>query len=109
MRKPILAVALMALAYAGAPVAAQQTKPAAKSAPAKPAAASPAEFDKQLAQMQENVSKMQEQMDKIRQTQDPQERQRLLQEHWTTMQGAMATMHEMGGWGMMGGDRKSVV
>ncbi|MGZ5781113.1 MAG: hypothetical protein ACXWIN_09180, partial [Burkholderiaceae bacterium] len=33
----------------------------------------------------------------------PQERQRLLQEHWTTMQSAMMTMHGMGGPGMMGG------
>ena len=36
---------------------------------------------------------MQAQMDRIRQTQDPQERQRLLQEHWTTMQNAMSRWH----------------
>jgi hypothetical protein len=45
-----------------------------------------AEYDKQMAQAQENMKKMQEQMDKIRQTQDPQERQKLLQDHWATMQ-----------------------
>lgn len=38
---------------------------------------------------------MQQQMDQIRQTKDPQERQRLLQEHWTTMRSAMSTMHDM--------------
>jgi len=40
-------------------------------------------------------------MDKIRQTQDPQERQKLLQGHWATMQGNMQMMHGMGGAGMM--------
>jgi len=39
------------------------------------------------------MKKMQEQMDKIRQTQDPQVRQKLLNEHWTTMQGNMQMMH----------------
>lgn len=39
----------------------------------------------------------QAQMDKIRQTQDPQERERLLQEHWDSMQSAMTAMHGM--WG----------
>ncbi len=44
---------------------------------------------------------MQAQMDKIRQAKDPRERQRLLQQHWTTMQNTMSLMH--GGWsGMMG-------
>ncbi|MBK6863924.1 MAG: hypothetical protein IPG91_10250 [Ideonella sp.] len=43
------------------------------------------------------MKQMQAQMDKVRQTQDPQERQRLLQEHWNSMQAAMAAMH--GVWG----------
>ena len=42
-------------------------------------------------------------MEKIQQTQNPQERQRLLQEHWATMQSAMQLMHGMGGPGMRGG------
>jgi hypothetical protein len=42
-------------------------------------------------------------MSKIQQTQDPQERQRLLQEHWTTMQASMGMMYGMWGPGMMGG------
>ena len=45
---------------------------------------------------------MQEQMEKIRQTQDPQERQKLLQEHWVTMQSGMEMMQGMWGPGMMG-------
>ncbi|WP_210644379.1 hypothetical protein [Pseudomonas sp. Tri1] len=61
-----------------------------------------AEFDKQMAQAQETFQKMQEQMAKIQQTQDPQERQKLLQEHWNTMQSGMAMMHAMGGPAMMG-------
>jgi hypothetical protein len=44
---------------------------------------------------------MQEQMDKIRQTQDPQTRQKLLQDHWATMQNNMQMMHGM--WGPGGG------
>ncbi|WP_310732623.1 hypothetical protein [Sphaerotilus hippei] len=47
----------------------------------------PAEFDKQLAQAREHMQAMQAQMDKIAKTQDPQERQRLLEEHWASMQG----------------------
>ena len=61
-----------------------------------------AEFDKQMAQMQENMQRMQEQMEKIGRTSDPQERQKLLQEYWETMQNGMTTMHGMWGPGMMG-------
>ena len=45
---------------------------------------------------------MQAQMDAIRKTQDPQERQKLLEQHWTAMQSAMTIMHGMWGPGMMG-------
>jgi hypothetical protein len=62
-----------------------------------------AEFDRQLAKVQEQMKAMQAQMDQIRQTQDPQERQRLLQQHWATMQSAMTAMHGLWGPGMMGG------
>lgn len=81
--------------------------PSMAQAPAKGAQAQTAPdlqaFDRQLAEAQAQMRKMQEQMEHIRQTQDPQERQRLLQEHWTTMQSAMATMRGMWGPGMMGG------
>lgn len=62
----------------------------------------PAEFDKNLAKLQELMSQMQGQMDQIGKTQDQQERQRLLQQHWDTMQSAMSIMHGMWGTGMMG-------
>ena len=61
-----------------------------------------AAFDKNLAQFQEQMKTMQAQMSQIRQTQDPKERQKLLQQHWATMQSAMTTMHGMWGPGMMG-------
>src|SRR6476619_4149932 len=77
---------------------AQQTESPATTPPAAQAPA-PAEFDKQLAKMQAQMAKMQEQMSRIQQTQDPQERQRLLQEHWTAMQSMMTMMH--GAWGGM--------
>ena len=60
-------------------------------------------FDQRLAEAQAQMKRMQEQMDKIRQTQDPQERQKLLQDHYATMQSAMTAMHGMWGPGMMGG------
>ncbi|CAN7557381.1 hypothetical protein [Pseudomonas umsongensis] len=61
-----------------------------------------AEFDKQMAQAQDTFKKMQAQMEKIQQTQDPQQRQKLLQEHWKTMQHGMSMMNGMWGPGMMG-------
>ena len=78
-----------------------QTRPTTR-VPSQPAASDPAEFDKQMARVQENVTKMQQQMDKLQHTSDPQERQRLLQQHWETMQNAMATMHGMSGAGTIG-------
>jgi hypothetical protein len=50
--------------------------------------------------MQAAMQKMQEQMAKLRSTSDPTERQKLLTEHMSTMQGAMGTMMKMGGPGM---------
>jgi hypothetical protein len=61
-----------------------------------------AEFDKQSTQVQDNFKKMQEQMDIIRTTKNPQERQKLLEEHWTTMQTNSNLMGGMWGPGMMG-------
>lgn len=92
---PTIAV-LFALAAIAGPAAAQQPSAAGKAA-AQPAQPSVEEFDKRMAQIQETMKQMQAQMDKMRQTTDPQERQRLLQEHWTSMQAAMAAMH--GIWG----------
>ena len=62
----------------------------------------PAGFDKNLSKLQQLMTQMQGQMDQIRKTQDPQERQKLMQQHWDTMQSAMNIMHSMWGTGMMG-------
>lgn len=67
------------------------------SAKAEQAAPDVAKFDKQLAEAQKNMQKMQEQMTKINQTQDPQERQKLINEHWATMQSTMPMMQDMMG------------
>jgi hypothetical protein len=101
MKLCMIAAAIVAAALTVQPALAQSPKPADKGAQAQPTTPSPAEFDKQLAQMREHMQQMQTQMSKIQQTQDPQERQRLLQEHWTSMQAAMGTMHGM--WGPAGG------
>lgn len=103
MRKVIFALLLIAVLPMSMVVTAQQTGSTTKEVQAKQLAPNLAEFDKRMAQMQENMKKMQEEMSKIQQTQDPQERQRLLQEHWTTMQGSMELMYGMWGPGMMGG------
>ena len=100
MKKLVVAGAIVASLFTALPSAAQQQTPSqraqAQTAP------NPQAFDKQMAEAQALMKRMQEQMDSIRQTQDAQERQRLMQEHWTTMQSAMATMHGMWGPGMMG-------
>lgn len=101
MKKTLL-VAVMSAVVLSAPPVFAQSAPTDKGTQAKSSVPNLAEFDKQMALAQENMKKMQEQMDKIRQTQDPQERQKLLQDHWATMQGGMQMMHGMGSTGMMG-------
>lgn len=114
MKKAIVTIGLAFAVLAAQPVlAAEKPKDAPKKeAVTQPAAPNPAEFDKQLAQMQQNMQLMHDQMAKISQTQDPQERQKLLQEHWNTMRGSMDMMQNMWtaggmgccmGGGMMGG------
>jgi hypothetical protein len=83
-----LAVALIAAALA-APVLAQ------------PAPAPGADYEKFREQMWTRMQKAQEQMDKIRATTDPKEREKLLREHYETMQQGMGTMRGYGP--MMGG------
>jgi hypothetical protein len=97
MKAKFLAAALSVAVLSSMPVFAQP----APGAQAKPEAPNVQEFDKRMAQVQENMKNMQEQMDKIRQTQDPQARQKLLQDHWATMQNNMQLMHGM--WGPGGG------
>lgn len=115
MKPSILAIPLISLAALTLcqPILAQPAKAVDKSADkgaaAKVTPPNPAEFDKQMSQIQTHMQQMQAQMEKIRKTQDPQERQRLLQDHWGSMQAAMSTMEGMwgpngcfGGAGMMG-------
>jgi len=89
---------------------AEQAPATTTSAQEKQAAPNVQDFDNQMAQVQENIKKMQEQMAKIGQAKGPQERQKLLQDHWATMQDNMRLMHGMWwgpgggtGWPMMGG------
>ncbi|WP_031255282.1 hypothetical protein [Curvibacter lanceolatus] len=96
IRSMIFVVASLVVA-GPVPVFAQTTKPS----PVQPSIPNVQEFDKQLSQAQENMKLMQEQMEKIRQTQDSQARQKLLQDHWATMQSNMQLMHGM--WGASGG------
>lgn len=98
MGKTAIVAALAAFTLCAGPALAQPSKPA----PPAPAAApdktdSVAEFDKQMGAAEDNLRKMQEQMDALRKTQDPEARQRLLQEHWDTMQATMGMMHAMRG------------
>lgn len=60
-------------------------------------------FDQRFEQARAQMQRMQEQMDRIRQAKDPKERQRLMQEHWASMQETMSTMRGLWGPGMMGG------
>lgn len=65
---------------------AQQQTPGASASPAQPAPPNAAELDKRAADCQANRARIQEQMMRLQQTRDPVQRQRLLQEHWATMQ-----------------------
>lgn len=102
MNKAALTSVFAAILFSVAPVNAQQSKSTEKGGQTQQKSPNVAEFDKQAAQVQESIKKMQEQMEKIRQTQDPQKRQKLLQEHWMTMQSGMGMMNDMWGPGMMG-------
>lgn len=106
MKHSILAAPAVALAIAFQPGLAQTPKPSDKSAQVNSSVLNAEDFDRQLVQVQDRMKQMQAQMERIAQTQDPQERQRLLQDHWTSMQAAMSTMRGMwgpGGPGCCGG------
>lgn len=102
MKRVLLAVAI-GMALSSPLVQAADKDAGAAPGSSKSQAQSPAEFDKKMARLQQQMSQMQAQMDQIRKTQDPQEREKLLKQHWDTMQSAMSTMREMWGPGMMGG------
>ena len=102
MRKMSLPAALAIMTCLAVPAMAETAPPAASNTQANPAVPDVAEFDKQMARALENMKMMQDQMAKIQQTRDPAERQKLLQDHWVTMQNNMQLMHGMSGMGMMG-------
>ncbi len=102
MKAVILIAILSSALWAVSPASAQPAGAADKGTKPQQQAPNVTDFDRQAALIQENIKTMQEQMEKIRQTQDPQERQKLLQEHWATMQGGMGMMQGMWGPGMMG-------
>jgi hypothetical protein len=95
MKTILFTCAVIATAVLTQPALAQQS--AAPSSPTPQTAPAPAEVDAQVAKMQELMTQMNDQMSKLRQTTDPVERQKLMQEHWTTMQSAMTLMQ--GAWG----------
>lgn len=102
MKAVILTAILSSAIWAVSPASAQPAGAADKGTKPQQQAPNVTDFDRQAALIQENIKTMQEQMEKIRQTQDPQERQKLLQEHWATMQSGMGMMQGMWGPGMMG-------
>ncbi|WAG81174.1 hypothetical protein LMK08_11115 [Metapseudomonas furukawaii] len=71
--------------------------------PAEAAAQDDAAFDKQLETVRKQMDAMQQQMQKIQETRDPKERQKLLNEHWNSMQSTMAAMQDLWGCGMRQG------
>jgi hypothetical protein len=93
----------------------QPASPTTPETPAQQTAPNPADIDAQVAKMQELLTEMNRQMTQLQQAQDPQQRQQLLQQHWATMQNAMAMMPGMGhmmgsmmGPMMMWGDYRSL-
>lgn len=95
MKKYLLSLGLAAVMSGLLPISAQGQ-------PAASVSADTQAFEKELAEAQAQMKLMQEQMERIHKTSDPQERQRLMQEHWNSMQSAMASMNGMWGQGMMG-------
>ncbi len=99
MKRTILLALLVATSMSVQPVLVQAATPVEKTAQT---GKSPdiAEFDRQVAKVNESLKEMDALMDKIQKTQNSQERQQLLQQYWAAMQGAMGVMHGM--WGPSG-------
>ncbi|KVH78651.1 hypothetical protein WJ41_34565 [Burkholderia ubonensis] len=103
--KTILLSMAIGLAFMSPPLHAASKDSATTPSSSKTQSPNTDSFDKNLTQLQEQMSVMNAQMDQIRKTQDPQERQKLLQQHWDTMQSAMSIMRSMWEPGVMGYDR----
>lgn len=101
MKNAILIAALMAVS--AVPCAFAQQQPASPPAQsAQPQQPTPSETDAQIAKMQELMTQMNQQMSQMQQAKDPAERQKLMQQHWATMQAAMTLMEGAWGGGMGG-------
>ncbi len=96
MKRTTLIALLVTAIFSATPAMAEKTTPQ-NGAQTQQNAPNVAEYDKQMKQIQENMKKMQDEMDKIHQTKDPQTRQKLLKNHWSTMQNNMHMMEGM--WG----------
>jgi hypothetical protein len=93
MNRMLMTTAVL-LALCGNAAGAQPSKPATPP-PAPATAASQAEFDRQMDQLEAHMRDMQAQMEQIAKATDPAQRQKLLQAHWDGMQSAMSSMSAM--------------
>lgn len=60
------------------------------------------EFDKLVAQAADKFKQMQQQMELIQQKKETDERLRILNEHWTSLQAVMEDLHDMWAPGLIG-------
>lgn len=97
MKKLMLPIAAACLGlYALSSPATEHAQPATPQS----TGSSNTESDAQKEKLQAQLKQMQAEMDKIRQSGDPQERQRLMDNHWRSMQEGMGMMKNMHGTGM---------
>lgn len=97
MKKLMLPIAAACLSlYSLSSLATEHTQPATSQS----TGSSNTESDAQKEKLQAQIKQMQTEMDKIRQASDPQERQRLMDNHWQSMQEGMGMMKNMHGSGM---------
>lgn len=97
MKKIMLPIAATCLGlYALSIPATENTEPASS----RTAEPSNTDSDAQKEKLQAQLKQMQVEMDKIRKAGDPQERQRLMDNHWRSMQDSMGMMINMHGSGM---------
>jgi hypothetical protein len=64
--------------------------------------------DAQVRELQEKIKSLQQQLDELNSAKAPASRQRMMQQHWQSMQDYMGTMHNRWGMGypwMMGGNK----
>jgi hypothetical protein len=92
MFKTLISAACLVLAALGAEARAEDPKPGSG-------------CNMDMAPMQERMTRMRGQMEKIRSATDPKEKERLMEEHYKSMQQSMSMMQGMMGGGMMHGKK----